>query len=480
MRLITGTSVLLYISCVLAFVVPLIKNGLRPQLGFKLQNIPLRQLGLVLLLFLGVYAIGTALHLELVAGLPYFLAGLFGYGLLSGFSFAQSGMRGSILLMMALALTGAINDAAALQLPLSSFLLGLTATRFVSDETAWKDYWLAASWCIGTVWIAVAGPEAMMTAYQSILAIFLSVVLLLRTIQNLPILPEKNPVIRPAFVVITAGLAAWLCTQVLVVQPALLKWVWLLVGGSLLSFLMLDTNDAVSTEDNRSASLLRGAINLVLVGIAALLASRLFGTLGWVVLAIGLLANVRASNTVAIAALFFLGRSLLQVFILQYNPNVTGINITHPYAGAALYVGFASMLLLPQLLNNVLLSQSQQNHCSSPLTLALLPFAAVVAGGLSNYFLHAEATGSLLVALTVAGVGTALLGHVRQLGATVMLFPLLGINSALLAHELLNAGSEAEKSQKILVLGAVLLIMLVTGLGLWKGASSGRKPVQVS
>jgi hypothetical protein len=480
MRLITGTSVLLYVSCVLAFVVPLIQGGIKPQLAFKPESLDWRQWGIAVLLFLGLYAVAFALHLNTAAGFPYFLGGMAGYALLGGFQFVQPGMRGLILLLIGLALTGTINDASALSLPLGSFLFGLTAGRFISIGTTWEDYWLPASWCIGTLWIAIGAQENMLLAYQSILAVFISIVLLLRIIQSFPLLSEKNPLILPSFIVITGGLAAWLCIQLMVIQPGLLKWVWMLAGGILLGFVLQDAPDTDVSERNSSGFLLRRAIQLLLIGIAALLASRLFGTLGWVVLAVGLLANLRASTAAVVAALFFLGRSLLQVFILQYNPNVTGINITHPYASAALYAGFSSMLLLPGLIGNLLPSNKTDERPYNPLAWALVPLAAAMAGGLSNYFLHAEATGSLLVALTVAGLGVALFSQVKQVGANVLLFPVLVVNSVLLTYELLQAGTEADKAQKILVLGGVLLLALLTGVLLGRGIGSGRKPVQVS
>jgi hypothetical protein len=283
-------------------------------------------------------------------------------------------------------------------------------------------------------------------------------------------------------VVITGGLAAWLLCQTLLLQPKFLPWVWLFAGGVLLAFLL----PAVSASDSSDASSsLSGASQLVLIGIAALVASRLFGTLGWMVLAAGLLANPTQNRAVALATLFFTGRSLLQVYLFQYNPNVTGINITHPYASAALYVGFAVLLLLPNVLNRLLLPYTEETDTVSPpenrAAWAILLFAALLAGTLANYFLHAEATGSLLVAMLIAGLGVGLLGRFQAAHASTyaLLLPMVTISGAMLSQELLTTGNEAEKSQKLVVLGVLLLVSLLAGFLLWR-TGSGRKPVAVA
>ena len=42
-------------------------------------------------------------------------------------------------------------------------------------------------------------------------------------------------------------------------------------------------------------------------------------------------------NVAIFAGLFWTVRVLLQAFVVQYNPNVTGINLMHSYTSAALY-----------------------------------------------------------------------------------------------------------------------------------------------
>jgi hypothetical protein len=488
MRLIAGTSVWLYLACVLAFLVPFIRGGIKSQISFNLNrdkkawSLP----AWTILLLLAWYAAGYFLHMDAVSGFPYFLGGLLGYCLLGHFSFAQAGMRGALLLMGALAISSASHDVTTLPVPLMSTLLGLSAGRFITPNTAWTDYLLPSAWLVGIAWIILSIPEAMQGPMASLLAIFLSVSLLMRAVQDFGFIPQNNALIRPVFVVVTGTLVAWLLCQTLLLQPSLMPWVWLFAGGLLLAFLLPASS---TTNSSNTSSGISGAIQLVLIGIAALVASRLFGTLGWMVLAAGLLSNARKPQAVALASLFFIGRSLLQVYLFQYNPNVTGINITHPYASAALYVGLAAMLLLPNVMNTLLLPAKLPNDDGTEVDIipdnilawAVLFFVALLAGALANYFLHAEATGSLLVALLIGGLGVGLLGRFQSLqaGAYALLLPIVTTSGALLSQELLSAGNEAEKSQKIIVLGAMLLVFLLVAVLLWR-TGSGRKPVSVA
>lgn len=480
-----GVSVLFFIACATAFISVFFKRETRPSLGFALDRSALPNLILGSTLCVALYLLAGFLQLEAASGALWFLAGFAGQWLLPNLGL-RNGLSGLLLLLAGFYLTWAAPDATALQIPALSYLFGLTAGKAMNPSAAWEDLALPATWLIGHYWIALASPESMLASHQALLTLFLAVTLLMRAIQSLGLLPKQPSVLTPAFVVITSGLAAWLGVQTLVLKPALLNWVWLFTGGTLLGSLL----DAGASNDHQNTSstppsLVQSAIQLVLIGIAALVASRLFGTLGWVVLATGLLGNRNAGQAVMVGILFFLARTLLQGFLLQYNPNVTGINITHPYASAALYIGFALMLLLPGLLNRLCPSPSNaqaiEPQASQPApAISLFSIGCVLIGGLSNYFLHAEATGSLLVALTTAGLGVSLLGRIQSSSANAypILFSILTINGALLGHELLDMGNEADKAQKLTLLGITLIIALALLLVSQK-LGSGRKPVQV-
>jgi len=207
---------------------------------------------------------------------------------------------------------------------------------------------------------------------------------------------------------------------------------------------------------------------------------------------VGLLSNPRAGNYVSVAALFLLGRVMLQAFLSQYSANVTGINITHPYASAALYVGFAIMLLLPAGLNvlqskmqgNEVLAESESSTLQSnfnPLASVLLGGTSLLVAGLANFFLHGEATASLLLALLVSGLGVSFFAAFNDAQSRVipMFATLLTLAGVLATPEILDWGNSAEKAQKLVVLGIALAVIVLVGF-VTQQFGSGRKPVQVS
>jgi len=273
-----------------------------------------------------------------------------------------------------------------------------------------------------------------------------------------------------------------------------------------LGFLLLNPSESIESPANGAAIAVNrqeqsatpaapqaGVIALLLLGMATLVASRLFGTAGWVVLAVGLLSNRRSGSYVSVAAMFLLARVLLQAFLTQFSANVTGINITHPYASAALFVGFAMMLILPNWLNALPATAPAVPHNDAEilndpkrLSLILIPFVLLGLGsllfaGLSNYFLHAEATASLLLALIVSGLGVSLLAqfYSPQARAMPLFATLLTLAGALVSPEILDWGNEAEKGQKLVVLGVALALILLMAF-LTQRLGSGRKSIQVS
>ncbi|HEY9687893.1 MAG TPA: hypothetical protein V6C52_13035 [Coleofasciculaceae cyanobacterium] len=472
------------LSCMIALFIPLIRGGLRQQLQWQPGPTGIQRLLFGFPVMLVLYAIAALLKIDAASHAPYFLVAYVGYWVLSCLKL-EPVLRGIILLLLGftwlpLQATGVETD----YLPLLSFLFGLVTARLSNAQPGWEDFTLPATLLIGNYWIALSMPETAIPAQMGLLLIFIALGLLLRTIAILPLFPKGPALLQPAFLTLTGGLSAWLTVQTLLWQPNLLHWVWLFSGGLGLAFLLAPPS---ATEDHATEEppILNRIIQVVLIGLATLVASRLYGTLGWLVLATALLVNHRVRPVIAIAALFWLSRSLLQGFIFQFNPNVTGINITHPYAGAALYVGFIVMMLLPILTNRLATTEEGQPntiiYSGGPLAWALTLSTCILAGGLANYFLHAEATGSLLASLTVAGLGVSLLGnfHLPTLSVQPLMFTLLITSSALLGNELIATGNESEKSQKILVLGGAFLLYALI-FWLMQRSASGRKPVAIA
>lgn len=507
MKLSWGIFGLFYGAVAWALLIPAIKEQAWRQMSLKTLQASWIRLSNGLL-WSGIFSVlAMVLQLDVAGAWPYLLGASGLYGLLTGLNLSSEA-RGILLMTVAFALFSGFSDITTVQLPIVASFLGLTLGKLGNPNT-WEDFILPGSWLVGLYWLASNVSSELLGSQVALFTIFISVGLMVRGLQALPMFAKTPVWLRPFFIGITGGLAAWLAVQNMLLQPELLPWVGLFVGGLVLGFLLLNPAESLESHENSapitasrqapflaSGGLQSGLIALVLVGIATLVASRLFGTFGWVVLAVGLLANRRAGSYVSVTALFLLGRVLLQAFLTQYSANVTGINITHPYASAALYVGFAIMLALPGWLNvlqanlsvtsddpealNVPPSSELQSNFK-PTLVALLGLGSLLVAGLSNYFLHAEATASLLLALIVSGLGISLLAGFSNLQtrALPLHLTLLTLAGVLASHEVLDWGNEAVKSQKLMVLGAALVFVVLMGF-LAQRLGLGRKPVQVS
>lgn len=505
MKLSWGICTLFYGAAAVALLIPAFK-----ELAWRQVSLPTSKESRVKLagglLLAGLFSVlAMVLQLDVAGSWPYLLGASGLYGLLSALNLTAEA-RGIILLTTGFALFSGFSDASTAQLPLLASFLGLLFGKLFNPN-AWEDFLLPGTWLVGLYWLAPNVSESLLATHISLFAIFTSILLMARTLQTFPMLANVPGWMRPLYIGIIGGLVAWLAVQNMLLYPPFLPWVGLFAGGLVLGFLLLNPSESVVTPIHSAALTEQepsptpevhsaGLIALLLLGVATLVASRLFGTAGWAVLAAGLLANRRSGSYVSVAALFLLSRVLLQAFLSQFSANVTGINITHPYASAALYVGFAIMLVLPVWSNilyaNATPSLQATDGLNKPVSastrpnfklipLALLGLGALLFAGLSNYFLHAEATASLLLAMVVSGLGVSLLSRFYQPQARALpLFTvLLTLAGALASPEALNWGNEAEKGQKLIVLGIGLAIALLMAF-LTQRFGSGRKPVQVS
>jgi hypothetical protein len=493
MKLIAGSSLLFYIAVVLSFFISVFseKSGLQITLQhLKIGNWKsvLPQLFGSLLLVAILCGCMVSMNLQIASAWPYMLGSTFLIALLTALQISAE-LRGLILITMGFAVFSTFGDASNLALPVLASLLGLMIGKLRQSAT-WEDFTLPATWLAGLYWIVTSVAEKAMPEQASLLTLMIAMAMLLRATQAVPLLKNIPLIWRALFLTVTAGLGGWLVIQNILLQPALLPWAGLFAGGTVLGFLMpssVAVTDASRTSSDEAGPTQIGLIALLMTGIATLIASRLFDSLGWAILAAGFIVNRQPKGYVAVGALFLLSRLLLQAFLVQYNANVTGINITHPYASAAMFAGFAGMLIITgwfkQLAiptdfpdRDVAFNQSMPQQ----VTQWLLCLGTVLVAGLSNYFLHAEATASLLLSLVVTGVCLGYLANFKspQLAGMPLMLMLLSLCSVLAMPEILNWGNEAEKNQKLIVLGVALLLFVIGGVV--QRFSSGRKPVQVS
>ncbi len=438
----------------------------------------------------GVFVlVALGLHLELANQWAYLLGGAGLMSLLASLPLSAA-TRGLLLVVVAYGVFSGWTDLTTLSLPLLASFSGLLLGKLWQLDD-WDDLLLPGAWLVGLYWLTTSTLDNLLLPKISLLTVMLSVSLLLRGVQAVPAMKQVPRVVQVVFLVITGGLGAWLGVQNLLLQPTLLPWAGLFAGGiglGMVLFHLADEPTGAASAEALPMPLQAGVMAFIGIGLAALLASRLFDTLAYTILAIGILSHQRLGRFGAVSVCFLLGRVLLQVFLQQYNTNVTGINIMHPYASAALYMGFGLMLLLPHGLNA---SQMTQHGNLKPEASASIQFPALAilwmslialgSAGFANYFLHVEATASLLLAFLVAGLGVGLLGTFKasQARSLPLVLTLLSQTGVLAIPEVLSWGNAADKNEKMLVLAGAFVLMLLAGL-LAQRLASRRQPVQVS
>ncbi len=213
---------------------------------------------------------------------------------------------------------------------------------------------------------------------------------------------------------------------------------------------------------------------MLIIGIITLISTRLYGNLGLIVVA----ATCSVSffrQAPAIAALFVAARVLEQTFDISYVANVTGINLMHPYVSAAQYFGFFTVAALM-----LLLKEGRGRNFE---TIAVTS-VAVIGPAMVNYFLHAEASGSYMIALTVAGVMVAILGQKffyeqENVCASLMLVATQASAVGLLTAELIaigNTTSNPERLKVVYCLAGVMAILMIVSILKSKKAVAGNGP----
>jgi len=137
---------------------------------------------------------------------------------------------------------------------------------------------------------------------------------------------------------------------------------------------------------------------------------------------------------------------LLQTFVLNYNSNVTGINLMHPYVSASMFAGFFLSLLF-----TVALMRPAKAWQDSLFFLAIAASSPVV----STYFLHEEPTSGFLSSLLTASVLLVCLAPLLNPSAepnrldTLILLPSISLTTALISNVLLTMGNETSTEDRI-------------------------------
>lgn len=214
---------------------------------------------------------------------------------------------------------------------------------------------------------------------------------------------------------------------------------------------------------------------LVVAGALLVLDNRLMGILGIGLGGVGLVLGGRAGapmrSLMVLVVTIFAARTWLQLFLDRTMLTGYGVDLTHPYAFAALIVGG----LLPWAAVTV----GRLIRTEPPLAVA---WALVVA--LSpvwiGYFIHVEALGSLLAGLVLAAF---LLGAARpespeaEGGPFAATLLMTVVPSTLLAAPWLVQVMNATRQERLVML-LIGLAVILAGLGYW-WARQARRPQEV-
>jgi hypothetical protein len=400
--------------------------------------------------FLLLYLLAYFAHLHFTPGIGYFLGGFLLPLGLSSITVPQR-WRQMILLLVIMGLTLMQPQMSVVSLGSLSLLWGLIGYQITATLTGATnrlestDMLPALAWLSGEYWIHLTLADTQIPLYHNLLVSFLGIALLMRELGRMSF---KAAFMRYLVPVVAAGLIAWVLTRHILLQANGLSWGGLIMGSLVLLY------GIAGFEDGEQDNPLTGVMVLMLMGMGTLAASRLFGTFGWVTLLV-LASTVNRSRFVVWAGLFWLARILLQAFIYQYNPNITGINMLHAYASASLYAGVVLVLLLPQFL------QSAVPAWKKGLGLVVLSIGAPL---LANFFLHAEPSSGFLLSTIVTTVAVVFLTLLRSVGQSVqelmMLMPVQLVLTALVGNDLLEMGLDTTLMVKIIVLVVIAVVFL--------------------
>lgn len=457
----------------LGFSLRFFKDGVWKQLTLKpvAQRLPL--FALIMLPFVGLFLVGQQFGVSAAEGLPFFGGAVVLSYLLSALNL-PSYLRGILLLVASVALSQ-LGAPESTIVGLGSALVGLLAYKLTENlsylpESTFDDVVPPLIWLTAVMWItSVHGTSATALTQANIILGIMSVAIGLRFFQG-PIISaapnEDSAYLKRVMLSSAGGLVVLVIIARVLVAMNYTNLAWLCGAGFFVTYMFKGAD-----HEKRYAMPSHQAVKmLILVGILSVFATRFFGTFG--LLALAPAAMVAPITSAAlIPGIYFASRALLQVFVQNYNSNVTGINLTHQYAGAAMYAGF---------LLAVVLAVFFREFKDRRVLLTLMTGIAIVVPVMSNFILHAEPTSSLLVSTTVSAMLMAVLAPSLFKDETrgvenLVLLPALMVGSGLTSSGLLSAGLESTIDVKSTVLSYGILFVLALTLCYWWMFHRGKK-----
>ncbi|HEY9793478.1 MAG TPA: hypothetical protein V6D22_23970 [Candidatus Obscuribacterales bacterium] len=396
-----GSSILVLfaLAAALAFFFPLFKDGVYKQLSVKALSTAAAPFALVILPFAALFAFAGFLGAEVSVTLPCFVGTALLFFVLSRIGLSPQ-LRGVALTAAALPLTMHVPQDGGI-LALSACTMGLLVAKvadvlLLAGDRALDDVVAPLSWLAGVMWLSTFEDQSKMPLQHGILLSIISVCFILRIMQR-PFMKDDKWLLKRIILSASGGLGVLIAITKLLLAPDMAKLA-LLVGAGMFAVYLFKNMDLAGRDEKSSAT--DGIKMLIVIGMLTMVATRFWGMFGLVALSpLSLLAP--QLSMAQLLSLYFPVRVLLEVFITAYNSNVTGINLTHAYTGAAQYAGVMLMAALLLMIREV-----KDKRLLTAIMLGTVAIAPVA----SNYYLHAEPTSSLLVVSAVTGTIFAVLG----------------------------------------------------------------------
>ncbi len=452
----TNIMILFFATAALVFSWFFVRGKQWTELSGKTLVQTLKIATIILVPFLALFGLAQLGALTVAGSVLYFVPALIIPFVISRLNFLP--FERSILLL-------AMFVGAAMMLPAEStnaiaamiaalFVWKISDNLLLPEQSTLEDLLPSLIWLVTVYWTHVGGGTADAGVQQGIVLGTLAVSMFLRWVQR-PLLHKEDKVYLKRIVLSMTGGLAVLCviTKVVGASAAMPKIAAIACAGYFLAYILQ------TTDNYKEEGAVRGLKQLIYIGIFTLIASRLFGMLGVLVLGATMLVATK-SGTAQIAGIFWAVKALIQTFIAQYNPNVTGVNLTHSYTSAALYAGFLAV---------VVFSLFIRDPKDKRLLMVLLLGGAVALPAGSNYFVHPEPTSSMLIAGSVAAIlfcamAAAFYQRAVEGHENLILIPGIMASSALLTHELLELGQGSTAHDRLLAIGALAVLVIILGV----------------
>jgi len=445
--------IILAITATLFAAFDAIKTGCWKSLSLNLTKKEVIQYLAFFIPIIALFTIVTVLRADSAWNILILALSMFVPFLLATVGFS-SGFIGSFLALAVIAVTAfagkSLPEDSTLVISLGLLFYKSIDLLFFRRKTQFDDLIPAITWLSALIWfqsrffVHAIADQANLIAQQNVVLLAIAITFGLKPLVVMMSGPDRFLLKRIGLSAL-GGIVFFGLTNFILLKPVYALVSALYAGGLFTSLLPSSAFRDSRIVERDSALFHRQLHFVILIGILALVGSRSFSMLSFLVLApTAMVAS--AGGIGAAIAFFWTARVLLQTFVLNYNSNVTGINLMHPYVSASMFAGFFLSLLF-----TVALMRPAKAWQDSLFFLAIAASSPVV----STYFLHEEPTSGFLSSLLTASVLLVCLAPLLNPSAepnrldTLILLPSISLTTALISNVLLTMGNETSTEDRI-------------------------------